>query len=93
MPDRKQPLGTEDLEAGMRPSKAFDVVTIATILVVVLMLVNPRALVEWTRQPQPGPLIAALERPAVAWHGWMTALGPAAWFDDLRQRVQKAIAG
>jgi hypothetical protein len=86
----RQP-GTEDLEKGMLPSHASSFVTIAVIVVVLLATVNSRAIVEWTRQPQPGPVIAALEEPAVVWNGWMIELGPPGWFDRLRRRVQKAI--
>jgi hypothetical protein len=91
MPDHLQPPGTEDLEAGMRPTRARDFAVIAVIAVAMLLVFNSRSLVEWTRQPQPGPGIAALEKPAVAWHDWMERLGPAAGFERLRQVVQRAL--
>lgn len=87
---RQQP-GTEDLEKGMLPSHASSFVTIALIVVVALATLNSRAIVEWTRQPQPGPVIAALEAPAAAWNDLMVRLGPADWFDQLRRRMQKAM--
>jgi hypothetical protein len=92
MSDRLQPLGKEDLEAGMRPTRARDFAIIAVIAVAMLLVFNARSLVEWTRQPQPGPGIAALEKPATAWHDWMVRLGPAAGFEKLRQAVQRAVA-
>jgi hypothetical protein len=92
MLDRQQALGTEDLEAGMRPTRARDLAVIAIIAVAMLLVFNSRSLVDWTRQPQPGPGIAALEKPAVAWHDWMVRLGPAAGFEELRQMVQRNLA-
>jgi hypothetical protein len=91
MSDQRQPLGKEDLEAGMRPTAARDFALIAVIAVAMLLVFNSRSLVDWTRQPQPGPGIAALEKPAVAWHDWMTRLGPAAGFEKLRQAVQRSL--
>jgi hypothetical protein len=91
MAEREQPLGTEDLEAGMRPTRASDFAVIAVIAVAMLAVFNARSLVDWTRQPQPGPVIAALEGPAVAWHDLMVRLGPAAAFERLRQAVQRSL--
>jgi hypothetical protein len=91
MSDRRQALGTEDLEAGTRPTAAREFAVIAIIAVAMLLVFNSRSLVEWTRQPQPGPVIAALEKPAVTWHDWMTRLGPAAAFEKLRQTVQRRL--
>lgn len=88
----QQSPGTEDLEKDMLPSHAATVVTIAAIVVLALMVFNSKGLVDWTRQPQPGPVIAALEAPAVAWHGWMTRLGPATLFENARRRVQEFLS-
>ena len=85
--------GTEDLEKDMLPSHAVTVVAIAAIVVSALLVFNSKGLVEWTRQPQPGPVIAALEAPAVVWHGWMIRLGPAVLFENARRQVQKALSG
>ena len=92
MSARWQPLGKEDLEAGMRPTRAREFAHVAVIAVVMLLVFNSRSLVEWTRQPQPGPAIATLEKPAAAWHDWMARLGPAADFEALRQAVQRHLA-
>ncbi len=91
MLDPYRKVGTEDLEAGMLPSRASSFATIAVIAVALLAIFNARSLVEWTRQPQPGPGIAAFEKPAVAWHDWMVRLGPAAGFEELRQAVQRSL--
>jgi hypothetical protein len=84
-------IGTEDLEAGMRTSPAASFVTIAAIAVAMLMLFNSRALVDWTRQPQPGPVIAALQKPAAAWHALTVELGTAAVFERLRSRLRTSL--
>jgi hypothetical protein len=89
MSERRQPLGTDDLEAGMRPTSARGFAVIAIIAVAMLLVFNSRSLVDWTRQPQPGPGIAAFEKPVVAWHDWMVRLGPAAWFERVREVVQR----
>ncbi len=81
-------IGTEDLEAGMRASRASTFVAIAAIVVVMLMLFNSRTLVAWTEQPQPGPVIAALQGPATAWHQLTVEIGTAAAFERLRTRLR-----
>jgi len=91
MRDQWRKMRTDDLEAGMLPSRASSFLVIAVIAVGLLAVFNSRSLVDWTRQPQPGPGIAALEKPAVAWHDWMVRLGPAAGFEKLRQVVQRTL--
>jgi len=80
-------LGTEDLEKGLIPSPARNFVVIATIAVLVLLVFNSKALVEWTRQPRPGAVIAALEDPAVRWHGYMVELGTASLVPQFRRII------
>ena len=84
-------IGTEDLEKGMRSSRAVDFATIASIAVTLLLVFNSHALVAWVRQPQPGPGIAALEGPAAAWDGWMQWLGIGSATKSLRRDVQSFI--
>jgi len=91
MRDQWRKMRTDDLEAGMLPSRASSFLVIAVIAVGLLAVFNSRSLVDWTRQPQPGPGIAALEKPAVAWHGWRVRLGPAADFEKLRQVLQRTL--
>jgi hypothetical protein len=91
MRDQWRKVGTDDLEAGLLPSRASSFLVIAVIAVGLLGVFNARSLVDWTRQPQPGPGIAALEKPAIAWRDWMVRLGPAAGFEKLRQAVQHAL--
>jgi len=46
MSDQRQPLGKEDLEAGMRPTAARDFALIAVIAVAMLLVFNSRSLVD-----------------------------------------------
>ncbi len=77
-------LGTEELERGLRPAAAFDFAKIATVAVALLLVFNSVALVDWTRQSRPGPVIAALEEPALRWHAAMERLGTAGLFERLQ---------
>jgi len=78
-------LGTEELERGLRPARALDFAKIATVAVGLLLLFNSAALLDWTRQSRPGPVIAVLEGPAQRWHEAMVGLGTAGLFKRLRQ--------
>ena len=51
--------------------------------VALLLVFNSVALVDWTRQSRPGPVIAALEQPALRWHAAMERLGTAGLFERL----------
>ena len=78
----KEAVGTEEMEAGMYPSKAKVFAYIAAIAVTMLMLFNSIALVEWTRQPRAGSIIASLQAPAADLHRWMVSLGTATLFEE-----------
>lgn len=78
-------LGTEEMERGLRPSPALDFAKIAIVTVALLLVFNSAALLGWTQQSRPGPVIAALEAPAQHWHATMVRLGPAALFERLRR--------
>ena len=77
-------LGTEELERGLRPAPALDFAKIATVAVALLLVFNSTALLDWTRQSRPGPVIAALEGPALRWHDTMAQVGAAGLFERLR---------
>jgi hypothetical protein len=77
-------VGTEELEKGLLPSPASDFARIAIVAVAMLLAFNSAALVEWTRQPRPGPVIAALEAPAVRWHEYMVEIGTVSLMKRLR---------
>jgi hypothetical protein len=85
------PLGTEDLEDGMRPTRARDVVAIAVISVAMLLVFNPQSLVDWTRRQQDERLIATVGPAATSWNDLMERLGPARAFKQLRQTVQRVL--
>jgi hypothetical protein len=76
-------LGTEELEQGLRPAAVLDFAKIAVTAVTLLLVFNSVALVDWTRQSRPGPVIAALEAPALRWHAAMERLGTAGLFERL----------
>ena len=82
-PDKDIELGTEELEQGLRPARALDFAKIAVVTVALLLVFNSQALLDWTRQSRPGPVIAALEGPAQRWHATMVRLGTAALFERL----------
>lgn len=83
-------LGTEELEAGMRPSSARDAAVIGLIAVGLLLIFNAGGLAAWTRTlPSNATAVWVAER-AEAWHRTMQRLGPAAWFDRLRERIRGA---
>ncbi len=81
--ERNCELGTEELERGLRPAAVLDFAKIATTAVALLLVFNSVALVDWTRQSRPGPVIAALETPALRWHATMERLGTAGLFERL----------
>jgi hypothetical protein len=77
--------GTEELEQGLRPAAALDVARIASLTVVLLLVFNSAALLDWTRQARPGPVIAALEAPAQRWNETMVRIGTAGLFKHLHE--------
>jgi hypothetical protein len=86
--ERDCELGTEELERGLRPAAGLDFAKIASVAVALLLVFNSVALVDWTRQSRPGPVIAALEQPAQRWHAAMERLGPAGLFERLHALAQ-----
>lgn len=86
IPDKDNELGTEELERGLRPAPALDFAKIAIVTVAMLLVFNSGALLDWTRQANPGPVvIAALEGPAQRWHDAMVRLGTARLFKRLKE--------
>jgi len=85
VPHKDSELGTEELEQGLRPARALDFAKIAAVTVALLLVFNSQALLDWTRQPRPGPVIAALEAPAQRWHEAMVRLGTAGLFKRLKE--------
>ena len=62
-----EPLGTRDLEKGMRPSSASTFRTIALNALVLLLLFNSSGLVQWTQRLPSNPMTAWLAERAGDW--------------------------
>ena len=86
--ERNCELGTEELERGLRPAAVLDFAKITTTAVALLLVFNSVALVDWTRQSRPDPVVAALEEPALRWHAAMERLGTAGLFERLHAFAQ-----
>ncbi len=81
-------LGTDDLEAGMRPSRMTSVIPIMAITVGLLFVFNSAGLVRWTQNLPPSTFNTALSDAANVWHDAMTAAGPARLFEAVKQAVE-----
>lgn len=85
MATRDEDLGSDDLEAGMRPSPLRAVPKIFAAALVPLLFFNSQGIANWTRSLPPTEFHAGLNGAAVAWHETMLTLGPArafAWLKD-----------
>ena len=81
-------LGTIELENGMRPGRAADVLRIGFIAVVMLLVFNAGGLAKWTQSLPSSATNAWIAELAGAWHNAMQHLGPAELFDWLRERFK-----
>jgi len=79
-----QPLGTKDLEAGLRPTKASDFALIAGIAVAMLLVFNSQGLMTWTQRLPSSATTAWLAERAYEWHGCMERLGTAQLMERLK---------
>ncbi len=82
------PLGSDDLEKGMRPGRASDAAVIGLIAVVLLLVFNSGGLVKWTEALPSHASSIWLSKQAGWWHRRMTRLGPSLAFETLRTRVR-----
>ncbi|HEX2886793.1 hypothetical protein [Vineibacter terrae] len=80
-------LGTHDLEAGMRPSRARAFIPVMAITVALLFVFNSAGLVRWTQNLPPSQLGTALSDAANVWHDAMTWAGPARLFEVLKETL------
>ncbi len=80
-------LGTHDLEAGMRPSRAGAFMPVMAITVALLFVFNSAGLVRWTQNLPPSQLGTALSDAANVWHDAMTWAGPARLFEVLKETI------
>ena len=78
-----QDLGTQDLEKGMRPSRAFDFRTIAVNAVLILLLFNSVGLMRWTQTLPSDALNIWLAERAADWDRLMH-VSPAEVFERVK---------
>ena len=79
-----KPLGTQDLEAGLRPSNAREFALIAAIVVVMLLVFNSEGLAAWTQRLPSSETTAWLSERASEWHERMERLGTAQLMERLK---------
>ena len=80
--------GTQELEQGMYPGRAADVLRIALVAVVLLLTFNSSGLARWTQNLPSNAATAALAEAASEWNDKMQNLGPARVFDQLRDHFK-----
>lgn len=76
------------MEKGMRPTNVRRFPIVAFVPVTMLLILNSQAPVDWTRQPQAGPGIEMLERPAVLWNELMKKAGTSEFLIAMKRRVK-----
>ena len=82
-----EPLGTLDLEKGLRPSPASTFRTIALNAVVLLLLFNSTGLVQWVQRLPSNPVNAWLAERAADWDRMMH-VSPAELFESVRKHLR-----
>lgn len=90
-PAERADLGTEDMEKDMLPSSVRAFYLVAVLAAAILLIFNSQSLVDWTRQPQAGPGIDLLERPAVAWNDLMMRAGTQEYLLDAKRLAKKLL--
>ena len=81
-------LGTQELEQGMHPGRAADVLRIGLIAIAMLLVFNSGGLATWTQNLPSNSMSAALAEAASEWHRQMQNLGPAKLFEQLREQFK-----
>ena len=91
MSDRRQPadaeVGTEDLEKGMRTSRASTFATIAVNALLLLLVFNSGGLVRWTQQLPSSPVASWVAERAADWDRLMHVPLPD-MFEYIKKRLQ-----
>jgi len=82
-----EPLGTLDLEKGLRPSPASTFRTIALNAVMLLLLFNSTGLVQWVQRLPSNPANAWLAERAADWDRLMH-VSPAEIFESVRKHLR-----
>lgn len=84
-----EPLGTQDLEAGLRPSKAREFALVAAIVVVMLLVFNSGGLVAWTQRLPSSETTAWISERASEWHERMQRIGAAQLMERLKLALRE----
>ena len=84
----EQPLGSQELEKGMKPGRARDVLVIGLIAAAMLLVFNAGGLAKWTQSLPSNAAYARLAEIASDWDQAMRRSGPAEWFEALRERFK-----
>jgi hypothetical protein len=89
--DRAEPadgeVGTQDLEKGLRPSRASAFAIIAVNALILLLVVNSGGLVRWAQQLPSGPMAAWVAERAADWDRLMRVPLPE-MFEYVKKRLQ-----
>jgi hypothetical protein len=80
-------LGTQDLEKGLRPSRASAFAIVAANALILLLVFNSGGLVRWTQQLPSGPVAAWVAERAADWDRLMRVPLPE-MFEHLKKRLQ-----
>ena len=79
-----EPLGTEDLEKGLRPSPAREFAVIAAIAVSIMLVFNSGGLVRWTQRLPSSETSLWIATRAFEWDELMQRAGTAQFMESLR---------
>lgn len=83
------PLGTLDLEKGLRSGSIGEVLQVIVVAAFVLLLANGAGLALWTQALPSGSATAAMSDLAAEWHQYTRVLGPARVYDAVKTEVRK----
>lgn len=86
-PGRDDRVGTQDLEKGLRASRASAFATIACNAILVLLVFNSAGLLRWTQQLPSHPASIWVAERAADWHRLMQ-VSPAEMYEAIRQRIK-----
>lgn len=84
-----EPLGTEDLEAGMRPTHARDFALVAAIACAMLLVLNSEGLVRWTQRLPSSQMSLWVAERAYQWNELMRAVGATQPMERLRLALRR----
>lgn len=81
--------GTEDLERGLRPSRARDFAIIVAIAAAMLLAFNSQNLVAWTQTLPSSALNIWLAEQAADWHERMEQAGTAKYMERAKTALRQ----